>query len=350
MILLRSIFFLFAVFVASLWLTGRFRRYALSRRLLDVPNPRSSHTGMVPRGGGVAIALTTLISFPVLAGIGLLAWQWAWGLLGGGVVAALIGFVDDHGHIPARWRLAGHFGAAVWVLVSLGGLPPVPGLEFAQQFVWLGYVLAAMYLVWLLNLTNFMDGIDGIAAVEAITVSLCGAALYLAVAPGGMQWLIPGVLASASFGFLVWNWPPAKIFMGDVGSCFVGLMLASLSLQAAWVAPPLVWSWVVLLGVFVVDATTTLLRRVLSGERFYEAHRTHAYQHAARRWVAHGPVILLVAAINLCWLFPLALLTALGSLNGLLAVLIGYAPLVVAALWLRAGEPEVNPEADTAVS
>ena len=325
-------------FLAALWLTGWLRRYALARRLLDVPNARSSHAVATPRGGGVAIVLPTLIALPLVVAIGGLAWPTVWGLLGGGALVALVGFADDLGHIAPRWRLLGHFAAAAWVLVWLGGLPPLPLFGLVLGLGWLGHGLAALYLVWLLNLTNFMDGIDGIAGVEVIIVSLGGMLLYLVAAPGNTVWLVPLVLASATLGFLVWNWPPAKIFMGDAGSGFLGLMLAALSLQAAWVAPALFWSWVILLGAFIVDATVTLTRRVARGERFYEAHRSHAYQHAAQRWRAHLPVTLAVAAIDLCWLLPIALLVAFGSLDPVLGVLIAYAPLVAAVLWLRAGE------------
>ncbi len=291
-----------------------------------------------PRGGGVAIVLTTLIALPVLGALGALAWQTLWGLVGGGALVALIGFADDRGHIAPLWRLLGHLAAAAWVLAWLGGLPTLSILGFVLELGWFGNGLAALYLVWLLNLTNFMDGIDGIAGVETITTSLGGVLLYVVVAPGNTQWLAPLVLASATLGFLVWNWPPAKIFMGDAGSGFLGLMLAALSLQAAWVSPALFWSWVILLGAFVVDATVTLLRRVMRGERFYEAHRSHAYQHAAQRWRAHRPVTIVVGAINLCWLLPVALLVALGSLDGLLGVFIAYVPLFATALWLRAGK------------
>ena len=328
-----------AAFLATLWLTGQVRRYALTHQLLDVPNARSSHTVATARGGGVAIVLTTLVALLVLGSIGLLAWSSVRGLSGGGALVALIGFVDDRWHIAPRWRLLGHFAAASWVLVWLGGLPPLPAMGFVLELGWLGHSLAALYLVWLLNLTNFMDGIDGIAGIEAITVSLGGALLYLVAVPGSTQWLAPLVLASATMGFLVWNWPPAKIFMGDAGSGFLGLMLATLSLQAAWVAPRLFWSWVVLLGAFVVDATVTLIRRVARGEKFYEAHRSHAYQHAAQRWGAHLPVTLAVGAIDLCWLLPVALLVALEMVEPLVGVLIAYAPLVAAAVWLDAGKP-----------
>jgi Fuc2NAc and GlcNAc transferase len=327
------------VFLAAWWLTGRFRRYALARQLLDIPNARSSHASATPRGGGMAIVLTTLIALPVLGALGALPWPEVWGLLGGGALAGLIGFADDHGHVAPLWRLLGHLAAAWWVLAWLGGLPPLSMLGFALEPGWLGNGLAVVYLAWLLNLTNFMDGIDGIAGLETVTVSLGGVLLYLVAVPGNTEWLAPLVLASATLGFLVWNWPPAAIFLGDAGSGFLGLMLAALSLEAGWQAPRLFWSWVILLGAFVVDATVVLLRRMARRERFYEAHRSHAYQHAAERWGTHLHVTLAVGAVNVCWLFPWALIVALGSLDGLRGVLIAYAPLVAGALWLGAGEP-----------
>ena len=329
----------FTVFVASLGLTGWFRRQALAHLLLDVPNSRSSHTIATPRGGGVAIVLSTLVALLALGWTDRLAWPSVWSLCVGGALVALIGFVDDRGHVAPRWRLVGHFAAASWVLAKLGGVPPLTAMGFVLDSGWLGFAIAALYLVWMLNLTNFMDGIDGIAGVEAITVCLSAVFLSGVAAPGEHLWIAPLVLASATLGFLVWNWPPAKIFMGDAGSGFLGLMLAVLSLQAGWVVNRLFWSWVILLGVFVVDATVTLIRRMAHGERFYEAHRSHAYQHAAVHRGAHMPVTVAVGVINLCWLLPVALMVALGWLDGLLGVLISYAPLVVAAVRLKAGRP-----------
>jgi Fuc2NAc and GlcNAc transferase len=204
---------------------------------------------------------------------------------------------------------------------------------------WLGRVLATLYVIWILNLTNFMDGIDGLAAVEVVTVSLGGALLYLVAAPGEMLWILPVALAMATLGFLMWNWPPASIFMGDVGSGFLGLMMAALSLQAAQAAPQLFWAWVILLGVFIVDATVTLGRRLLRGEPVYLAHRMHAYQHATAWWGAHQPVTCVVGAINVLWLLPFALLVAANRIDGVIGVVAAYVPLVAAALWLGAGRP-----------
>ncbi|WP_225879087.1 MraY family glycosyltransferase [Zeimonas arvi] len=325
--------------VVSALMTGLVRRYALARSILDVPNARSSHTAPTPRGGGVAIVLATLAALPVLAAAGSLPWDALWALAGAGGFVALVGFLDDHGHIAARWRLLAHFAAAAWALAWLGGAPPLHLFGSEIDLGWLGAALAAVYLVWLLNLYNFMDGIDGIASVEAIAVGVGGALLYALTGQPGLA-MAPLALAAAAGGFLLWNFPPARIFMGDAGSGFLGIVLGVLSLQAAWQAPQLLWSWAILLGVFVVDATLTLLRRLLRGEKVYEAHRSHAYQHASRRFGRHLPVTLAVAAIDLFWLLPIALWVGAGGLDGLLGVVLAYLPLITLALKFRAGMPD----------
>lgn len=322
-------------------LTWMLRRYALATSLIDIPNARSSHSVPTPRGGGVAIVLGFLTALPLLSLAGLLAWPLMWALLGAGAGVAVLGFLDDHGHIAARWRLLGHFAGAAWALFWLGGLPPLTVLGISVDLGWVGHSLAAVYLVWLLNLYNFMDGIDGIASVEAICVCLGGALLYamLGFSESGLPALL---LASAVLGFLIWNFPPARIFMGDAGSGFLGIVLGILSLQAAWIAPQLLWSWLILLGVFIVDATFTLLRRLARGDKVYEAHRSHAYQYASRQFGKHRPVTLAVACINLCWLLPLALWVGVGGLDGLLGVAVAYAPLLGLAIKFHAGELEAK--------
>jgi Fuc2NAc and GlcNAc transferase len=328
-----------AVLILSLLLTAGLRRYALARSVIDIPNARSSHTVPTPRGGGVAIVLTFLLVVVglMLLGVGQLSVLIA--LAGGGALIAIIGFMDDHGHIAARWRLLGHFLAAAWILGWMGGLPPLPLFGWSLDLGWLGGLLAAVYLVWLLNLYNFMDGIDGIASVEAITACLSAAWLYW-LAGFDTAAVLPLLLAAAVAGFLFWNFPPAKIFMGDAGSGFIGIVLGGLSLQAAWMSPPLFWCWLILLGVFIVDATYTLVRRLLRGDKVYEAHRSHAYQFASRRYGKHLPVTLTVAAINLCWLLPIAFCVVHFGLDGALGVILAYVPLVVLAMRFRAGELE----------
>jgi Fuc2NAc and GlcNAc transferase len=323
----------------ALALTGVLRRYALARSIIDIPNARSSHTVPTPRGGGVAIVASFLLALPLAAVSGLASWPVVVALLGTGAGIALLGFLDDHGHIAARWRLLGHFVGAIWALFWLGGLPPLSLFGMSFDLGWLGHALAALYLVWLLNLYNFMDGIDGIASLEAICVCIGGALLFVLSGQAG-EATLPLLMAAAVAGFLFWNFPPARIFMGDAGSGFLGVSLGILSLQAAWVAPQLLWSWLILLGVFVVDATFTLLRRLLRGDKVYEAHRSHAYQYASRRFGRHLPVTLAVGAINLLWLLPIALWVGAGGLDGGLGVALAYTPLLALAVRFRAGELE----------
>lgn len=329
---------LFVIVVIVSWaLTGCLRQYALSKRLLDVPNERSSHSVVTPRGGGVGIVLPFLVALPLFPWVGWLTVESAIGIGGAGALVAWIGFLDDHGHIPARWRLLAHFVAAVWGLYWLGGFPAIDFLGFHLDLGWLGYLLGAIYLIWLLNLYNFMDGIDGIASIEAITVCLGSMLMVWLTMPGENMWAGSLLLLAAVAGFLVWNYPPAKIFMGDAGSGFLGLTLGLLSIHAATAHSELFWGWVILLGAFIVDATVTLLRRLSNREKIYEAHRSHAYQYASRKLGSHKPVSLAYGIINLAWLLPLALCVAKGWLDGLLGVLVAYAPLAVAAYYLKAG-------------
>lgn len=323
--------------LGSLLLTGVMRQYALSRSLIDTPNERSSHKVPTPRGGGLSIVIAYLAALLWLEfSNGVHVEVWAWVITGGWI--ALVGWLDDHNDVPPQWRLLAHFLAAILALISFGGLPPLPVFGFMLDFGWLGSALGAIYLVWLLNLYNFMDGIDGIAGIEAITVCFGGIVLYLLIGGGGSDWELPLLLACAVLGFFFWNFPKAKIFMGDVGSSFLGFAIGILSLQAAWVEPGLFWGWIILLGAFVVDATVTLIRRVLRGEKFYMAHRSHAYQHASQKIGAHVPVSLVFGAINLFWLLPVASLAVSGWIDGLLGIIVAYLPLVGLALWYGAGE------------
>ncbi len=326
-----------AVALLSVLLTGLLRRYAL-RHLLDLPSARSSHSVPTPRGGGVAIVLAFFSGLPPVWAAGLIDSALLLALLGAGGSMALLGFVDDHRPLPARVRLVGHGLAALWVLYCLGGLPPLPLWGMSLELGAAGWVLGLLYLVWLLNLYNFMDGIDGIASLEALSVCLGGVLLLMLTGGEGSAVLL--LLAAAVAGFLYWNLPPARIFMGDAGSCFLGISLGVLSLHAAAQQPVLLWSWLILLGVFIVDASWTLLRRLLRGEVLYKAHCSHAYQRAARRWGSHRRVSIAVTLINLLWLLPLALLVATGWLEGLSGLLLAWLLLLFLAILLGAGRME----------
>jgi len=208
---------------------------------------------------------------------------------------------------------------------------------------WLGQLIALVGLVWMINLYNFMDGIDGIAGVEALCVSVLGALLMARSGPPGFS-SAAMALAAASAGFLIWNWPPAKIFMGDAGSGFLGFVFGVLAISNAKERPWMLWPWLILLSVFTVDATLTLARRLIAGAHWYEAHRSHAYQHAARQQ-GHLRVTLTAASINVAWLFPLAWGASVWPVAGPLFVTAAVAPLVYAALRYNAGLDTSVPEA-----
>lgn len=331
----------FLIFLASFLLTAIFRSYAIKKNILDVPNERSSHCSPTPRGGGVAIVITFMMLLIYAYLIRAIPFTHFISFSLVGLFVAAIGFMDDRNNLPARWRLLGHFLAAIWGLFWVGGLPNLEFFGIEVQLGVVGYVLAVLYLVWMLNLYNFMDGIDGLASLEAICV--CGGMCIVYLLVGVYELIVlPLSLAMAVMGFLFWNFPPAKIFMGDAGSSFLGILLGLLSLQAVWHSPKFLWCWLILLGVFIVDATVTLCCRFFRGAKIYEAHRSHAYQFASRRFGKHLPVSLGVCVINIFWLLPLTLSVALSLMDGATALVIAYIPLIFLAFFFDAGKSEIR--------
>lgn len=330
------------VFGATWFLTGVLQRYARAKNLIDIPNERSSHQIPTLRGGGLSIILVLLLSFLFVLLFFPSLQELVWATVGAGVCVGLVGFWDDHRHISARWRLLAHFVAVFLALVTLGGLPPIIMLGYSVDLGWAGIPLSAIYMVWLLNLYNFMDGIDGIASVEAITVGIGASFVTWMVAPDSPAWQLPLLVTCASAGFLIWNYPPAKIFMGDVGSGFLGVVFGVISIHASWIAPQLFWCWLILLGVFIVDATVTLIRRFLRRDWLYEAHRSHAYQYASRVVGGHLPITLSVGLINIFFLFPVSVLVGLQVVDGVIGVIIAYLPLLCLSLYYKAGAKELQ--------
>lgn len=304
--------------------------------LLDVPNARSSHQTSTPRGGGAGIFLagTAMGAY--------LAWSHAWPL-GGYVLAlasivAITGFLDDVYSLSARSRLLVQFFCCSLLYISAvpSALPVSP----------IGWIMLAMLLVlgvWWINLFNFMDGIDAIAATQGIFMLGAAAAISVLNAPEARfdpawQWML--LLAAGVMGFLLLNWPPARIFMGDVGSTYLAFMvlaLAIMSVSNGWLRGS---TWAILGAVFFADATITLLTRMARGQRWHEAHRSHAYQRLARRWNSHRSVVALTITFNLLWALPLGLSTMAWVKYEYLFVLITYSPLVMGVMLLGGGKPD----------
>ena len=246
----------------------------------------------------------------------------------------------DHLSLEPKTRLIVQSLSAALVVVAVDGLPELTFFGWQLNLAWFGYALAWLGVIWFINLYNFMDGIDGLAAGEAVTVCIVMALLHYLF---GGEWPFASLtllLGASAAGFLCWNFPPAKIFMGDGGSGFLGMMLASLMLLDATFAPQFLWAWLVMLGVFVVDATWTLLNRYRLKCHLSDAHRTHAYQYLARHWKSHRNVTLMVLLINVLWLAPIAAMIVGGALDGMLGLIIAYLPLTYLAFYLKAGVPE----------
>jgi Fuc2NAc and GlcNAc transferase len=317
-----------AGFVGALSLAWLMLSLPASLQVQAQPNARSFHQRTTPTAGGIAFVMP-LIAY--LAWLAVLGSTLALALAAGGTVLAAVGLWDDLREVSAALRFAVQVTVAAAVAWSL--LP--------EKVEWLVLGMVGLALAWQINLYNFMDGIDGLAAAQALVFAV-GAQIVghgLPGWPGDLLWLCTGSV----LGFLVVNWPPARIFMGDVGSYLLGLLsgaVAVLLWQQHTLALPVS---LILLAGFWFDASYTLIVRLLTGQSFTQPHRTHLYQKvAAKQGHSWTTVCYLLYAI--CWLLPLAWLcarhgTAL-SPAALLWLLPAVTPLALAAWWLRAGLPE----------
>lgn len=280
-------------------LTAPLRHWLLGRRLLDLPGERRSHLAPTPRGGGLAI-LAAL-------GVAWLAWPGAisdWYLPMLFVLAlGLLGWLEDRRGLPARLRLLAQLVAGAWLLFGVGGIASVAVLGHEIEAVWVWSALGLVAAVWLVNLHNFMDGSDGLAALQGLWAGLVFAGLFHAAGEVGLAHFALAV-AGGWGGFLVWNRPPAGIFMGDVGSLALGAAVAACAVVGAAGGSVSIWAAFMVASVFVVDATATLLRRVMRGERWYTAHRQHAYQRLLDLGWGHGHVLALYGSINVGLVLP----------------------------------------------
>jgi UDP-N-acetylmuramyl pentapeptide phosphotransferase/UDP-N-acetylglucosamine-1-phosphate transferase len=257
------------------------RRWAVARSILDIPNSRSSHTAPTPRGGGLAIAGITLICTGVLLAIDknssmapLLFY------LLGGVVVAAISWWDDLRSTPVGIRLLVHSVAAVLAILGIGALTagPLPPI-LSAQVGWVGPVITFLWIVGLTNAYNFMDGIDGIAGLQAVVAG--GMWAFVTWKSASLPiCLLSTLLACGSLGFLGLNWPPAKIFMGDVGSAFLGYSFAVLPLLAHKMSDEggHVYLGILVVWPFVYDTSFTFIRRAIRRESLFQSHRSHLYQ------------------------------------------------------------------------
>jgi Fuc2NAc and GlcNAc transferase len=305
-------------------------RVARRLRLVQVPNQRSSHQRTTPTGGGIAILSGSLVAGPFLAGDLLL-------LSGAGLAMAALGLWDDLHEPPVWLRLLLQIAAAAALVVVAGPERIAALLGPYAPFI------VGLFAVWWINLFNFMDGIDGLAAAQAVFM-LAGGVLITFLTHQAWaaepETLAMVAIGGATLGFLALNLPPARLFMGDIGSYFLATMIFALALTTVmqgWVS---LQSWLILGAAFVSDATVTLATRILRREEFWRAHRSHAYQRIARVWGGHGRVTAAFAAINVLFLLPLAVLAEAAPIFAWGITAFAYGPLLVAAQQFGAGKPD----------
>lgn len=323
------------IFLLS-WFLSAAVRHAGTRWLLDVPVERSAHQHATPRGGGLAIVVSVYVYLFILASQGYVS-LFQFSVLACAIPVAITGLADDVRSLAVRVRLPVHLVSAFAALYLLG---PVPEPFFSGQLE-LPYLLMSVILmlalVWLLNLYNFMDGIDTLAAGQCLFVS--ASAVILLPQGSALVWACAGLFV-ATLGFFFWNLPPAKLFMGDVGSTFLGFFLGLLGLLSHFDGSLSVWVWVLLMGVFIADTSYTLIRRRFAGYSITQGHSTHAYQRLARRLGGHARVALVLTAVNVFWLFPLAWFAAKYPQYGVALAISGIVPLMAVAALLGAGTAE----------
>jgi Fuc2NAc and GlcNAc transferase len=302
-----TVFYLGLTFLISLLLTWLSRRYAIRKNILDIPNQRSNHQVPTPRGGGIAIVVSFLTVVVIMAATDKMGHSLAYALLGGGIAIAGVGYADDVYRVSTRLRFGVHLLVALWAVYWLNGFPVVDlGTWQFNLNVW-GDLLAVIGVIWIINLYNFMDGIDGLAGSEGFFIALAGS-VALAMVQGPDCALLLLFFASAIAGFTLVNWPPAKIFMGDVGSGFIGFVFAVIAIHTANIHALSIVYWLIIMAVFVCDATFTVLYRMLKGERWYAAHRDHAYQNLIAQGASHERVTLAILVLNIAVIMPLAML------------------------------------------
>lgn len=323
--------------IAGLALTRLVWWYADNIGLLDRPNERSSHQKPTPKGGGIAIVVPLMLAclwFAVerpelLLLVGLL------------VVLTVLGWFDDHHELAVRPRLAIQFSVCLVAILIWGAVKEVDFGPLHLNWAVLMWPLTLLFMVWFINLYNFMDGIDGIAGVESLTGGLTLAVWFRLSGQVELS-LICLTVAGATLGFLFYNWSPAKIFLGDTGSVTLGGFFVIMGLIGANEAGISVLAFMLLFGVFIFDATVTLARRWWRGEKLSQAHRSHFYQHAVQKGYTHAQVSTSVLALNIILAMLASLVFTQHSFQ-LLWFLTGLVLLGVTAFFVSR-LPEINPQ------
>lgn len=284
-------FFFIIALIVSVLLTTLIKKYALKKQILDIPNHRSSHSVPTPRGGGLAIAIVWYAALLVFFVLGKIETRLFWALLSG-MILSIVSFVDDIKSLSPKIRMGTQFITAILALYAIGGSHFID-LGFIQfDNIYILTLLSVPFIIWFINLFNFLDGIDGYLGMEGVFIFT---ALWLFTRNDVLL-----ILVAAILGFLVFNWPAqkAKIFCGDVGSTLIGFNVAIFAIYFQSTSELSIFIPLILSSLFWFDATLTLFKRWRNGEKLSEAHRKHAYQRIVQYGFSHAKVVYLALLVN----------------------------------------------------
>ena len=312
------------VFGLTTLLCAVLKTYAVQLRLIDNPNDRSSHDIPTARGGGVAIFVSWSIGITILVLLGQINLDQIWLIWAVSILVAVGGFWDDYHSKPVITRLIFQLVLASFFVWQAAGLTGITIGKTTIPLGIFGQILSVLFVVWCINLYNFMDGINGLAAAQCISACVSIVVIKQHFEFGTVPWEIFLLLAVACIAFSFWNFPVAQLFMGDSGSAGLGMFFAAATLIDAKSDSQMLWIWLVLLGGFIFDATYTLIRRVIRRERLVEAHRTHVYQRLVISIGSHVPITAAYFLVSLLLLLPIAILISSGQLAGPVGFVIAY--------------------------
>ncbi|CAH9019052.1 MraY family glycosyltransferase [Candidatus Nitrosacidococcus sp. I8] len=279
------------LFLLSWVLVGCFRYYAVVKKWVDIPNARSSHSLPTPRGGGIVFAGLWLAIALLIWAMGISMQHLV--LLPGAMLVVAVGFGDDCCGIQPIWRFLAH---AIAAFITIYGLTLYSDPSIHFNYIWLG--LFGLAIIWSINLFNFMDGINGLAGIEACFIFMVGS-YWLWQSGAETLTFLSWALTAVILGFLLWNFPAARIFMGDGGSGFLGFLIAGFALIGKFCFNIPLLLWIIIYGIFCFDTTLTLIRRFLAGDNWYKAHRAHAYQRLHQAGWSHLKIVAAISSVNI---------------------------------------------------
>jgi Fuc2NAc and GlcNAc transferase len=318
------------IVVLSAWLTRFYRSFAINKEIISNPNNRSLHKYFKPSGGGIVFSLICVFFVSILSFLEVVGFEMLMVFGLGAFCAAIFGFIDDIYDINPLLKLIIQVVLSIWALVwlNVSELAILSWLPF-----WASLILCCFLLVWMMNLYNFMDGIDGMAASG--TIFACFALVVTLILTSGFSSLviILSLLLSSCLGFLIYNWPPASIFMGDAGSIFLGYFFGSLIIISLIEGDISLWTWVIVFSYFFGDTNVTIIMRLILSKKWYKPHRSHGYQNLARILDNHKKVTVGVQVYNVFYILPLAVFSVVMPLWAAFFSILAIAPVIFFTLW-----------------